>query len=154
MNEPKTARDLARKLYYEVEPKSTNLIDTYVTARLAEAAERAVKYQGWDDDDYEYVAYGLRAAILGDHAPAAKSEETAEDRYYWWCTECHMEVDGRNVTYEGFHDRCGTRVVSKLEAPASEGDLHRLLHSIIGHYYIGKAEEERLAKSLLARKGE
>ena len=71
MSEPKTANDFIFDLDYAgnfyTRLQKADKLAAYVTARLAEAAERAVKYQGWDDDDYEYVAYGLRAAILGDH---------------------------------------------------------------------------------------
>jgi hypothetical protein len=29
---------------------------------------------------------------------------------YWWCPNCHEEVDARNVTYQECHDSCGHRV--------------------------------------------
>jgi hypothetical protein len=26
----------------------------------------------------------------------------------WWCPTCKQDVDGRNVTYEEYHETCGT----------------------------------------------
>lgn len=35
-----------------------------------------------------------------------------EAKAYWWCPRCKLEVDGRSVTYEEYHQNCGTRVES------------------------------------------
>ena len=75
MSEPKSIEDLADSItntwregnFGSLEEAIIKHVNRYVSVWLDKAAERAVKYQGWDDDDYEYVAYGLRAAILGDH---------------------------------------------------------------------------------------
>jgi hypothetical protein len=29
---------------------------------------------------------------------------------YWWCSNCHEEIDARNVTHQECHDACGHRV--------------------------------------------
>ena len=34
-------------------------------------------------------------------------------RLYWWCPECKVEVDPRNVTFGEKHDRCGSTVIAK-----------------------------------------
>jgi hypothetical protein len=31
---------------------------------------------------------------------------------YWWCPECHQEIDGSHVTFEEFHDTCGAKLAS------------------------------------------
>lgn len=36
---------------------------------------------------------------------------------FWWCPECKQEVDGTNVTFEEFHDACGTPVEFKDGKP-------------------------------------
>lgn len=31
---------------------------------------------------------------------------------YWWCPQCKSRVEGRDVTYEEYHDGCGGAVVA------------------------------------------
>jgi hypothetical protein len=38
-----------------------------------------------------------------------KPEEIKADNY-WWCPNCHDEVDPHNVTYQEIHETCGYRV--------------------------------------------
>jgi len=278
MSGPKTAMALLHTMGVGASEANIDSVNRYVSVWLDKAAERAVKYQGWDDDDYEYVAYGLRAAILGDHlvdankkpnppetpdssdddrmtdaergkryiaweecrnerepidgsdewtigevdlyrgffnlgweaaccAPRPESrylEETAtrnilesyvpgktreqqdamllhdltflalgngeprQTAAYWWCPECRMAVDGHTVTYEEYHDRCGTKVVSKDGEPRqTAGDVEALRDMVesgvkLRDRYYGNATGTHLAlgdwavkaRALIARKGE
>ena len=44
---------------------------------------------------------------------------------YWWCPECREAVDGHEVTFQEYHERCGTKVIAKTARPAPRDDTAR-----------------------------
>ena len=50
----------------------------------------------------EGVVYSMGRMVENIHK---KGEYCMKD---WWCPTCKMAIDGKQVTYQGFHELCGT----------------------------------------------
>lgn len=64
--------------------------------------------------DYEDKPLYERGFI--DGYKSASPQEPQQQKAYWYCPECKIEVDGSNVTSQELHDKCGTAVQQKGES--------------------------------------
>jgi hypothetical protein len=83
-----------------------------------EAISRMMYYDQQEDQCVELIA-----AIIRKHDEAEAGGEPGEG--YWWCPECREAVDGHEVTFQEYHERCGTKVIAKTARPAPRDDTAR-----------------------------
>ena len=76
-------------------------------------------------------------------------DNEVETRNYWWCTSCHREVSGTDVTYDELHSTCGHMVIGLSSGEKFPDEIIDELKSTISSRDIEISELARDRKDLL-----